>query len=136
MMHDSWTCLTVEKGPGIISDEVRNVLKAAACDLHLKRWDQMPLENDLLTGIIKTEWNTYRVGGRSGVLFRAQVDCEDGTDYRINFLFNERDLERGAEIIRHMKEGDESRWSENSVRIPIPELYQFYDLLGPGHRLH
>jgi hypothetical protein len=48
------------------------------------------------------EWNTHSVGGRSGVLFRTQIDCEDGTDYMVNFLFSEEDLKRGAEIIKRM----------------------------------
>lgn len=135
-MYDSWTCLNVEKGPGMISDEVRNVLKAAACDLHLKRCDEMRIENDFVSGIIKTEWDTHIVGSRSGVLFRAQVDCEDGIDYQVNFLFHEKDLERGAEIIRQMEEHGDGDWIEDSTHIPCPELYRFHDLRGPSRRLH
>lgn len=135
-MHDSWSCLSVEKGPGTISDEVRNALKAAACDLHLKKWDEMRIENDIISGIIKTEWKTYMVGGRSGVLFRAQIDCEDGTDYKINFLFHEDDLERGAEIIRQMEEGESDNWQDSPVRFPVPELYRFEDLRGPSRKVH
>jgi hypothetical protein len=135
-MYDSWTCLSVEKGPGTISDEVRNTLKAAACDLYLKKWDEMRLENDLVSGTIKTEWDTHMVGGRSGVLFRAQVDCEDGTDYKVNFLFNKKDLEQGAQIIRQMEEHEGGDWADAPARIPCPELYRFYDLRGPSRRLH
>ena len=43
-MYDSWTCLSVERGPGMLSDEVRNLLKAAACDLYIKKWDSMHIE--------------------------------------------------------------------------------------------
>jgi len=120
----------------MISDDVRNALKAAACDLHLKKWDEMRIENDIISGIIKTEWDTHMVGGRSGVLFRAQVDCEDGTDYMVNFLFHERDLERGAEIIRQMAEREGDDWQDSPVHFPVPALYEFYDLRGPSRRLH
>ncbi len=135
-MYDSWSCLSVEKGPGVISDEVRNTLKAAACDLHLKKWDEMHIENDIISGIIKTEWTTCSVGGRSGVLFRAQIDCEDGTDYKVNFLFSEDDLERGSEILRQVEEHAGGKWENIPTRVPVPELYRFYDLRGPSRRLH
>lgn len=135
-MNDSWTCLMVENGPGMISDHVRTALKAAACDLHLKKWDQMHLASDVVEGIIKTEWNTHVVGTKSGVLFRAQIDCEDGTDYKINFLLNEEDLKQGAEILRQMEERAGGAWESSSTRFPLPELYQFYDLRGPSRRMH
>lgn len=135
-MYDSWSCLSVERGPGMISDEVRNALKAAACDLHLKKWNEVRIENALISGVIKTEWDTHMVGGRSGVLFRAQIDCEDGTDYKINFLLHEDDLERGAEIIRQMEEREGGDWHSTPVQFPIPALYEFHDLRGPSRRLH
>lgn len=136
-MNDSWTCLNVEKGPGMISNMVRNVLKAAACDLHVKKWDTMHIENDMVSGIITTNWDTHVVGGRSGVLFRAQIDCEDGPNYKVNFLFHEKDLERGAEIIREMEEREGGEvWGTTSARIPCEELYRFYDLRGPGRTVH
>lgn len=135
-MNDSWTCLLVQKGPGLLSDVVCTVLKAAACDLHLKKWDEMRLTNDLVEGIIKTEWKSYTVGSRSGVLFRAQVDSEDGNDYKVNFLLNKKDLERGAEIIRQMEERTGDGWEQASFRFPLPELYQFHDLRGPSRYVH
>lgn len=136
-MYDSWTCLSVEKGPGMISDDVRNALKFAACDLHFKKWDEMRIENNIISGIIKTEWKTFLVGTRSGVLFRAHIDCEDGTDYMVNFLFNEDDLERGAEIIREMEEERGSVYSRGApAPIPCPELYRFEDLRGPSRSVH
>lgn len=136
MSYDSWTCLMVEKGPGMLSDEVCGALKSAACDLSLKKWDEMHIESDVISGIIKTEWNAHSVGGRSGILFRAQIDCDDGTDYKVNFLFNEDDLKRGAEIIRQMQEREGGSWLDCPVRIPVPELYRFYDLRGPSRRVH
>jgi hypothetical protein len=135
-MRDSWSCLSVENGPGLLSDIVRNSLKVAACDLHLKKWGEMRIESDVISGVIKTEWNTHSVGGQSGVLFRAQIDCEDGTDYKVNFLFNEDDLKQGAEIIRQVAESEGSNWEDSPTRFPVPELYQFYDLRGPSRRLH
>ena len=134
-MNDSWTCLMVENGPGMISDRVRTALKLAACDLHLKKWDQMHIVSDIVEGVIKTEWKTHLVGVRPGVLFRAQIDCEDGTDYKINFLLNEDDLEHGAKVLREMEERAGGDWQTSSTRFPVPELYQSYDLRGPSRRL-
>lgn len=135
-MHDSWTCLMVENGPGVISDEVRLALKVAACDLHLKKWGTMHLVSEVIEGIIKTERTTHLVGTRSGVLFRAQIDCEDGTDYKINFLLSEEDLKAGAKILRQLEEGVGGEWQETSTRFPVPELYEFYELRQQHRRLH
>lgn len=127
----------VEKGPGLLPDEVRNVLKVAACDLHLKRWDRMNIASDIIDGLIETKWDTHLVGTRSGVLFRAQIDCEDGTDYKVNFLLSEEDLKRGADLIRQMEEGRGGTWGESPSRFPVPELYKFYDLrAAAGRTLH
>lgn len=126
----------VQKGPGMISDQVRTALKVAACDLHLKKWDQMRLHSDVVEGIIETEWATHLVGAKSGILFRAQIDCEDGTDCKINFLLNEDDLTHGAEILRQMEERTGGVWQESSTRFPVPALYQFHDLRGPSRRVH
>lgn len=135
-MYDSWSCLSVERGPGMISDEVRNALKVAACDLYISKWDEMRIEDDVISGVIKTKWDTHLVGGRSGVLFRARIDCADGTDYMVNFLFHEDDLERGAEIIRQMEERGGGTWRDAPSQIPCPELYQFQDLHVPRRRVH
>ena len=135
-MSDSWSCLLVNKGPGLLPEKVSLVLKIAACDLHRQKWDTMRLSNDIAIGIISTEWNTYSVGGRSGVLFRAHVDCESGTDYQVNFLLSERDLEHGAKILQEREERGEIGWQESRTPFPIPELYQFKDLRGPSRGLH
>lgn len=120
----------------MLSDEVRNALKAAACDLALKKWDTMRIESDVISGIIKTNWDTHIVGGRSGVLFRAHIDCEDGTDYCINFLLQEDDLARGSDIIREMEKSEDGEWSRVSARIPCEALYHFENLRGPSRKLH
>lgn len=135
-MGDSWTCLLVQNGPGMLPDNVCTALKVAACDLHLKKWDEIRLVNDIVEGILKTEWKTYVVGTRSGVLFRAHIDCENGTDYMVNFLLNERDLKKGAETLKQMEESAGGEWRESSTRFPIDELYQFYNLRGPSRQLH
>jgi len=124
---DSWTCLLVEKGPGMLDDAVRTALKVAACDLHLKRWDTMHIMSDVCEGIIATSWSTHTVGARAGVLFRAEVDAEAGL-YRVNFLLNIKDLERGAELLKAREDEEEEYWVQNPVRIPVAELYMFEDL--------
>lgn len=135
-MYDSWTCLSVERGPGMLSDEVRNLLKAAACDLYIKKWDSMHIENDVASGVIKTAWESHVVGGRSGVLFRARVDSKDGTDYQVNFLLSTEDLERGAEHIRTMREKESGAWEDAPGRVPCEALYQFERLSVPSKKRH
>jgi len=112
----------------MITDEVRSALKFAACDLHYKKWDSMRIVgNDACDGVIETQWMSYTVGARSGILFRAQISAESG-DYRVNFLFNGKDLERGAEVIREMEESEGAGWRTGEGKIPVPELYRFDDL--------
>lgn len=130
MSWDSWTCLMVEKGPGLIDDETRTVLKAAACNLHLQRIDRMVITSDICGGIIQTNWDTRMVGGRSGVLFRCQVERDTG-DFLVNFLLSTGDLEAGADIIRQMEECGYVRWDTSQERFPVPELYKFEDLGKP-----
>jgi hypothetical protein len=132
-MSDSWSCLMVEKGPGLIEDDVRAALKMEACRLSLEKIDRRKMSNSVCDGIIQTEWTTHVVGGRAGVLFRAQITEETG-DYQINFLLNEDDLKRGTDFLRQMKEEEGRRWGEASERFPDPDLYVFYDLRR--HKLH
>ena len=127
MSWDSWSCLMVEKGPGIIDDDTRATLKAAACNLHLQRIDRMVITSDVCGGIIQTNWDSHTVGGRSGVLFRCQIERDAG-DFFVNFLLNTNDLEAGAEIIREMEERGFGRWDTSQERFPVPELYKFSDL--------
>jgi len=135
MSYDSWTCLMVEKGPGMITDQVRAALKMAACDLHLKKWDRMHIVSDVCDGIIETAWDTHVVGTRSGVLFRTQIGSEQG-EYMVNFLLHEDDLNRGAEVLREMEERGEQVWGTASERFPCPALYRFNDLHRTGRRLN
>ena len=133
-MYDSWTCLMVEKGPGVLEDDVRDALKLAACELAYQKIDRMNMVNDVCDGIIQTEWKTHNVGSRSGVLFRAQI-TEDTGDYFVNFLLNEDDLKRGADIIRETREREGGNgWEMSNERIPVPELYEFRNLRK--HKLH
>lgn len=125
-MQDSWTCLMVgEKGPGMIPEDIRSALTMAACRLQMQGWDRMNISGDACEGIIETEWKTYSVGARSGVLFHCQVAGEGG-DYKVNFLLNVRDLENGAKVLRDMEE-NRGAWRDGG-RVELPELFEFRDL--------
>jgi hypothetical protein len=103
------------------------MLKAAACDLHLKQWDEMRMTgSDVCVGIVRTDWKSYTIGSRSGVLFKATLTEESG-DYQVNFLLSHKDLERGAEIFAEMEENP-GEWESHEGRIPLEELYRFEDL--------
>ncbi len=125
-MHDSWTCIMVENGPGLLPEEVKLSLKVAACELHLRGLDEMLLSDDHCMGLIKTSWNTVSYGNRSGILFKSSVESETG-EYRVNFLLNRIDLETGSALIRRLKE-DPTVVLTGKGRLPIDELYQFEDL--------
>ena len=133
MDSDSWSCLMVGKGMGMVSDDLRNVLKAAACNMHLQRLNRMVIKHELCDGIMQTEWDSHMVGIRSGVLFRSQVEYEGG-QCQINFLLSEQDLEAGADVIREMEEHGEGVWEESFEDFPVPALYEFVDLRR--HRMH
>lgn len=136
-MRDSWSCLLVEDGPGMLSDEVCAALKMAACRLHLERKDRTQLFTEVLDGVIETEWKTYPVGARSGVLFHAHVDCKDGIDFKVNFLLNMDDLKRGADFLRQLEEQTETPWGISSAPFPLSALYQFRDLRqGASRTMH
>lgn len=123
-MSDSWTCIMVEDGPGLLPEEVRAALKFEACKLHRDRFDSGMMSNDVCTGYIETMWDTHTVGSRTGVLFKTQLTCEEG-DYWVNFLLHENDLVRGAEIIDSLK--DESIWLPGPP-VPVEGLTRFLDL--------
>jgi hypothetical protein len=127
MNADSWSCLMVGRGMRIVNEQLRNILKASACNMHLQKLDRMVIKNDLCDGVMQTEWTSYTVGARSGVLFRSQIECEGG-ECQINFLLSTKDLEAGASVIRDMEEYADGTWEENFEDFPIPELYQFHDL--------
>ena len=135
MSYDSWTCLMVEKGPGVLTDEIRAVLKMAACELHLKQWDRMHIHSEVCEGVIETAWATKVVGARSGVLFRTQIDSEEG-EYLVNFLLNDDDLERGAEFLRELREAGAAPTGVAEEPFPCRDLYRFYDLRETMRRAH
>lgn len=131
-MYDSWTCLTVEKGPGMLTDGIRAALKRAACTLHRRKRDKMLFESEECDGIIETAWDSHLVGALSGILFRTQLTSEDG-DFQVNFLLNTGDLERGALLLGDDTEGSEDGvWTNHPERFPVEALYQFYDLSSRG----
>ncbi len=132
-MHDSWSVLSVVKGPGVLDRTIIATLKVAAAKLHEARIDRSPITSDCCTGVIQTNWDSHLVGGRSGILFRSQIDEESGS-YFVNFLLSRDDLERGAEIIRDMEARSLGTYQTLSERIPVPDLYKFHDLRK--HRLH
>lgn len=126
-MADSWSCVTVEKGPGLLDDAICAALKKAACALSLKGLDAMIFKEKICEGRIETEWKSFSFGTRNGILFRTEVDA-DGASFRVNFLLNRQDLERGEEVIREQEEGDCVL-----AQIPYfgelpPELSDFSDL--------
>ena len=128
MAHDSWSCLMVQNGPGVIPDSIRTTLKAAACKLKLSGKDTTLIENDACSGIITTAWKTHSVGSISGVLFRSQFDFEGALDCKVNFLLSVKDLERGVQIIREMEESEPGIWVNSPGKIAVSDLYRFYNL--------
>ncbi len=136
-MYSSWTCLMVEKGPGLLSSEVSAALQVAACDLYFKRWDKMRIEGDVCVGTIETEWKTFSVSARTGILFRAKVETETG-GYKVNFLLAKKDLEKGANALRKKHDEESLMRREAAERFPVEELYQFDDPQPPrsNHTLH
>jgi hypothetical protein len=135
---DSWTCLMVQKGPGMLDDEIRLALKKAACCLSLASMDAMRIRETGCEGHIETEWRSYTVGGRSGILFRCAIETgARGGEFRVNFLLNRSDLERGREILERYEAGESDSWERGTAAIPLPQLYDFSDLNNrQSTRLH
>lgn len=116
-----------EDGKGLLADEVRNVLKIAACNLYLKQKGRMRISNMVCDGVIQTEGKSFFVApGFSGILFKAQVDTGQG-EFKVNFLLNEEHLDTGAEIIRRFEE-EEFGWEVSKRRTLPPFMTQFEDL--------
>lgn len=133
MFYDSWTCLMVNNGYGPLPDELCAALKLAACNLAVKKQETILMSNNFCTGVLTTKWTSHTVGARSGILFRAHVDTPKG-ELKVNFLLNEDDLKRGAEVIREMEEGRDGVWVSSFGHIPDEELSRFYDLNNAGSR--
>ena len=132
MIGDSWSCVLVSKGMGLLQDDVRTVLKAASCTMHLDKLDRMVVTHDLCNAIVQTEWKVYSIGSRSGVLFRAHVEAQGG-ECQVNFLLHTKDLEAGAAFIRTLEE-KKVVWRRSLQDVPVPALYEFADLRK--HRQH
>ena len=126
MGFDSWTCVMVDKGPGVLSDRVKLSLKVAACELHLDGFDQKLISNAVCTGLIKTSWSSHMIGTRAGILFKAQIDSETG-EYFVNFLLSSKDLKTGGELIRKLTE-EPVLMTRGRGTIPVEDLYRFEDL--------
>lgn len=129
MSHgDSWSCIMVEDGPGTISDEVRMALKMAACELYLDKLDRKLIDNEVCDGVIETAWKTKLVGTRSGVLFHAHIVGYTTDGYKVNFLLETADLDRGADYLRELKERESLPFDRGLGLAPCPDLYEFHDL--------
>lgn len=126
MNSDSWTCLMVGKGLSYIDEDVRNTLKAGGCDMYLRKVDKLSFSNDFCAGTIQTSWDTQMVGIRSGVFFEAVITTDSG-DCQVNFLINTKDLERGAETLRKIAEGNDGEWAALEG-VPPSILSQFRDM--------
>jgi len=126
MKNDSWTCLMVQDGPSMVSDEVRADLKIAACRLRLDKIGASRITGGVCDGYIETDNAHHMVGTRGGILFKSQITDENG-DYKVNFLLNEDDLDRGAKYLEEIEEGG-SLWVREPGEVPLPELYKFLDL--------
>jgi hypothetical protein len=128
-MFNSWTCMMVSKGPGLVSEEIRNHLQLAAADLTLRKWDRMKIVGNKspCEGIIETDWKHHLIGTRGGILFRSQVEGENG-EYFINFLLSEEDLKEGAKTLQKQYEENGFDWQASREPFPLAELYEFRDL--------
>lgn len=129
MSFDSWTCLAVPKGGGVIPDELIHVAKMAACKLHLEKKNNLLFESPLCNGYISTSWEDHRIGSRSGIFFSIQASMED-MEWQINFLLHTREIEHGATLLEKGEELDPDDYIgiQLPYRIPVERLYQFGDL--------
>ncbi len=133
MSFDSWTCISVERGGGIVPDELKCAIKMAACQLHLDKRQHLLFESEFCSGYITTTWDSVRLGGCSGILFSVELDSDidkKTLSWRINFLLNTRDLEHGALLLEQgeYKDTDVMFTAELPFRLPIEQLYAFNDL--------
>lgn len=126
-MADSWSCLAVEKGPGMLDEVILAALKKAACTLSHKGLDAMTFREKVCEGRIETDWKSFDLGSRGGIIFRTEVEAGDAS-FKVNFLLNRADLDRGEEVIRAFEDGTYRPIANFGRRFPVPELYDFTDL--------
>lgn len=118
----------VKNGPGMLRDEVRDELKLFACRMQQGYVSEMRMRGKYCSGIMKTDWDSFSVGTRAGILFQAQFDW-DGGECQVNFLLSEDDLQAGARLIEEaIERGTDGTWESLDGIIPVPELYKFRDL--------
>lgn len=132
-MPDSWACIMHRNGPGLIDDEVRHALKMAACMLSQAKTTEMLFEWRECQGVIKTDWQFYRVQGMAGYLFKAEAALPNAPDYQVNFLLSETDLLEGVKLLEAGKPvpdfaGTIGVPESKHTRLPIEEFYRFENL--------
>lgn len=121
----SWTFVMVRDGPGIIDDAVRIALEVAVYKMHLDKWPATRFKVDTCDGYVENSGTTHTIAARTGVLFRAQIEDDDGP-YRINFLVSERDLKEGAKRLKNIEKGDPGYgFGPIDSRIIPPDLFEF-----------
>ena len=133
MAYDSWACIMVRKGPGMIDEDTKATLIMAACDLKRKNRDRMGFKGDACGGLIESSWKTHLVGTCRGILFRASV-MEEKDDYEVNFLLSDSDLENGARQIQEARERGEKLWHRGATAVPCQALYRFLGSHAPKTR--
>ena len=119
----SWTCVMVKDGPGLIDERVRTALEITAYKMHLDGWEATRFKVDTCEGYIENSGKTQSIAAITGLLYKAQVESDEGV-YRINFLINARDLERGAERLKEIERGETGFGVaiEDDRAIPSPLL--------------
>ena len=126
--RDSWVCIMVSGGPGMIPEYVQMALKTAACDMRLEQRDVIIFAHATCDGEITTDWRSYTVGASTGVLFKAKVSA-DSVTYPVNFLLSEDDLKRGAAVLKqHFREKRFALEIGSQGAEDLPFLYEFHNL--------
>ncbi len=132
-MFNSWTCVGVEDGPGLISEDVRRQLMREACALHLRGKERAIIKGPSFTGIIIDTGKSCSIGARAGNLFRAHINHTETGDSKINFLLSDEDLEKGAKTLKVLEDRVALPYTGNDLPH---DLLQFYDLLETKGRMN
>ncbi len=137
-LPDSWICLMVKGGPGLVPEDVKRTLKMAACDLKLKDLPVTFQTGETCKVEVTTKWVRHTVGTCTGFLFYGEVHEGRKKSYRVNFLLNAANLREGARILKDMiAAGEDGEAFTVTGKLPVDELYRFDDLGGhTRRRLH
>jgi len=130
-MGDSWTCISRVKGPGLLDDEVKSMMKLAACMLHKYKKQRMSFGDADYDGIIETDGEVLSLGGITGTLFRIDIETPKDGRYQVNFLLNSADLKRGAKLLAdNAYDEEQGEWHtvRHSVTSGEGALSDFRDL--------